>query len=167
MFAKRWLAPVALFAALASVVGCSRAPSGTFATVSGTVTHNGAPVEAAQVVFHSTVEVGGKRGTSFGAQTDSSGKYLIATVGKDPGIPPGMYKVTITKLDAKSSINLPKDFDQGQMEASGMARNLMPKDYEDPNRTKLSVTLEAGKNENKNFDLKGQASNTARPMGVP
>jgi hypothetical protein len=48
-----------------------------------------------------------------------------------------------------------------------MARNLLPKDYENVGTTKLSVTVEAGKNENKNFDLKGQASSTARPMGVP
>ena len=46
----------------------------------------------------------------------------------------------------------------GQMEASGMAKNAMPKDYETLANTKLSVTLEEGKNENKNFELKGKAS---------
>ncbi len=42
----------------------------------------------------------------------------------------------------------------------------MPKDYEDPLRTKLSFTLEPGKNVDKNFDLKGQASNTKSMDGA-
>ncbi len=166
MFASRWLARVGVFIAFVGVVGCNRAPTGNFATVSGTVTHNGAAVDGAKVTLYSTTEAEGKRGHNYAAITDSSGKYLIVGVGKDPGIPPGMYRVTITKSDIKMS-NLPKDFDAGQMEASGMAKNLLPKDYENVGTTKLSVTVEAGKNENKNFDLKGQASNTARPMGVP
>jgi len=118
------------------------------------------------VAFHSTVEVEGKRGASYAGLTDSSGKYLIAAVGKQPGIPPGMYKVTITKLEGTSK-SLPKDFDEGQIMASGMSRNLLPKDYENVNTTKLSATLEAGKNEGKNFDLKGKASGSRGPDKVP
>jgi hypothetical protein len=161
MFSKRWLTRAAGFLVLAALVGCSRG-GGTYATVSGTVTHNGVAVENAKVTFYSTAQIEGKPGVVASATTDSSGKYLLATVGKEPGIPPGMYKVTIVKLNEKLG-NLPKDFDAGQMEASGMARNLMPKDYENQNTTKLSVTLEAGKNEGKNFDLKGAASNAKAP----
>jgi len=127
--------------------------------VSGTITHNGTPVSGAKITFHSTVESGGKAGGSYSASTDSNGKYLIATVLKDPGIPPGLYKVTIVRLENQKG-NLPPDFDAGQMEASGMAKNSLPKDYESPTTTKLAATLEAGKNENVNFDLKGTASNT-------
>jgi hypothetical protein len=164
MFAK-WIVRAAGSIALAAVVGCSGG-SGNLATVSGQVTHNGAPLDGAKVSLYSTVEVEGKKGSSYSALTDSSGKYLIAGVGKELGIPPGMYKVTITKLDQKAG-NLPPDFDAGQMEASGMAKNLLPKDYESPTQTKLTVTLEVGKNENKNFELKGQGSSTAKPQGTP
>jgi len=62
-----------------------------------------------------------------------------------------MYKVTITKID---KADLPPGIDEGQLVASGQARNLLPRDYESITTTKLSVTLEAGKNENKNFALK-------------
>jgi hypothetical protein len=158
MFRKRWLTGAAGFLVLAALGGCSRG-GGPYATVSGTVTHNGVPVENAKVMFHSTAQIEGKPGVTASATTDSSGKYLLAIVGKEPGIPPGMYKVTIHKLEAQGK--LPEGFDQGQMEASGMAKNLLPKDYESVATTKLSVTLEAGKNENKNFDLKGAASNAA------
>jgi hypothetical protein len=166
MCGKRWLIPAAGFLVLAALGGCSKGGKGPYATVSGVVTHNGVPVENAKVVFHSTAQVEGKPGFAASAQTDSSGKYLLAMVGNEPGIPPGMYKVTVVKLDAKAA-NLPKDFDEGQMMASGMARNLMPKSYENPNTTKLSVTLEEGKNENKNFDLKGEASTGSTIPAVP
>jgi hypothetical protein len=91
-------------------------------------------------------------------------KYLIAAVGDNPGIPPGMYKVTITKLELGVK-GIPKDFDQGQLEAAGMAKNILPADYQTFAETKLSVTLEAGKNE-KNFEVKGKASGSA-PFPVP
>ncbi len=164
MFARCFVR-CAVLLVLAGALGCSKG-SGTFATVSGVVTHNGNPVEGAKVTLYSTVQGEGEQGTVCSAQTDSSGKYLIAQFGKDPGIPPGLYKVTVTKLVAEG--NLPPDFDQGQLEASGTARNRLPKDYENLVTTKLSVTLEPGKNEGKDFELKGSASNTAPPpQGVP
>lgn len=165
MLVPRWLAQVAGFATLVAAVGCSGGSPGSFATVSGVVTHNGTPVDGAKVSLYSTVEAGGKQGGSYSATTDSSGKYVIAAIGKDPGIPPGLYKVTITKLDIKGG-NLPPDWDMGQIEASGMGRNILPRDYENLKTTKLSVTLEPGKNENKNFDLKGKAS-ASGPAGTP
>jgi hypothetical protein len=164
MFAWRWLAYAAGFAVLAAAVGCSS--GGSYATVSGVVTHNGTPVDGAKVTFYSTVESGEERIGPYSATTDSSGKYLIAHVGKQPGVPPGMYKVTITKLDVRSE-NVPAEgWDEGQIEASGMGKNTLPKDYERLATTKLSVTLEPGKIENKNFDLKGQASGST-PVHTP
>jgi hypothetical protein len=165
MFA-RWTVRGFGLVALAALVGCSGG-SGSYCTVSGTVSHNGNPVDGARVTLHSTVEVEGKRGNSYAGLTDSSGKYLIAAVGKDPGIPPGMYKVTITKLDQKG--NVPTEgMDQGQLDASGGAKNALPKDYENPATTKLSVTLEPGKNPDKNFELKGKAStSTVTPLPTP
>ena len=78
-------------------------------------------------------------------------------MGKDPGIPPGMYKVTITKQGFKDTKPNP-EMDAGQMEAqlsasAGMAKNSLPKEYELPSSTKLSSTLNVGKNEKVNFDL--------------
>jgi len=168
MFSKRWLTRAAGFLVLASVAGCSRG-SANLATVSGVVTHNGAPVDGAKLTFHSTAQVEGKPGTVASAITDSSGKYVIASVGKEPGIPAGMYKVTVTKLKSSDS-NLPKEAtDPGQLEAaggSGGVLNALPAEYASLQTSKLSVTLETGKNPDKNFDLKGQASNL-RPQGVP
>jgi hypothetical protein len=152
--------PVGLLvlAGMIGVLGCSGGGrSGSFAQVSGTVMKDGNPVDGAKVTFHSTVQSEGSKKGVYSVLTDNSGKYLIATVGDDPGIPPGMYRVTVTKLDMQGAGQ--EGIDQGQLEASGTAKSLLPMDYENPKTTKLSVTLEVGKNE-KNFDLKGKAGGT-------
>jgi hypothetical protein len=164
LVARRWLiraVGLLVLAGMVSALGCSGG-SGSYATVSGVVTKNNAPVDGAKVTFYSTVQAEGQKTGVYSVMTDSSGKYLIAAVGNDPGIPPGMYKVTITKLDLKGA---PAEFDQGQLEAAGLAKNLLPMDYESLAKTKLSVTLEPGRNE-KNFELKGQAS-TSVPFQTP
>ena len=77
-----------------------------------------------------------------------------------------MYKVVVTKYNLKDAGNRPAEgFDAGQIDAmmsdGGSATktavtNALPKEYSAPGTTKLSVTLEAGKNEGKDFDLKGK-----------
>ena len=164
MLARKWFVPLIGFMVPGIVTGCSGS-KGSYATVSGVVTQNGTPFEGAKVTFISTVEYEGKR-AAYSAMTDSSGKYLIATVGKEPGIPPGMYKVTVTKLEATGK-SLPKDFDAGQVAASGTGRNLVSQEYENENTTKLSVTLEPGKNENQNFDVKPATGSRKSPGEIP
>jgi len=164
MPALRCLVRSVSFLVLSTLIGCSGSKSGSLATVSGVVTHNGNPVEGAKVIFHSTVEVEGKTQAAYGALTDSSGKYVIATSGKEPGIPPGLYKVTITKLLGKGGT--PEELDPGQMDAmisdvgtagKGGPVNLLPREYATLATSKLSATLDVGKNDDKNFDLKGKA----------
>jgi hypothetical protein len=164
MCSRRSLIQAAAFGALVTLVGCG-SKGGSFATVSGVVTHNNNPVEGAKVIFHSTTEVDGKAGPVFAAQTDSSGKYVIATAGKDPGIPPGLYKVTIVKYEGGKAPNTVDGMDAGQIDAQASdglgaggkgPRNLLPSEYATPATTKLSATLEVGKNENVNFALKGK-----------
>jgi len=146
---------VALLALVASA-GCSQGP-GSFAHVSGVVTLNGAPVDGAKVTFVSTTEMEGQK-ARYSTTTDSAGKYMIAGWGKQPGIPPGMYKVVVTKLVMKGGkVQTPEEgFDSTQLEMSGMGKNELPKEYAEENTTKLTATLDTGKNKDVNFDLKGK-----------
>jgi len=165
MFVRKVLTLTALFAAVVSLSGCGK--RGGFATVSGVVTHNGSPVDGAKIIFHSTVEVDGKPAQAYGAQTDSSGKYVIATSGRDqPGIPPGLYKVTVVKYEGKG-MTPGEGMDAGQIDAAlsdtggtakgaGLINNLLPMMYAKPETSKLSATIEVGKNKDVNFDLKGK-----------
>jgi len=142
------LVGAALFVALP---GCS-GKGGVFVTVSGIVKYNGTPVEGAKVKFISTTESSGAK-LDYSSQTDSSGKYMVAGGGTS-GITPGMYKVVITKLVLPSGKGSPsgEELDPLQLEMSGLGANKLPKKYADPNTTKLTATVEPGKNE-ANFDL--------------
>jgi hypothetical protein len=166
MLAQRFTIQAIGFLGLAAVLGCSGGSTGPFATVSGTVTQGGNPIDSAKLEFHGTTEGQGGARDVFATYTDSSGKYMISGVGKNAGIPPGMYKVVITKYRTKSGA-MPMDagaIDVGQLEAQasdlGSAavglNNLLPKEYASINTTKLSATIQEGKNENVNFDLKGK-----------
>ncbi len=145
-----------------AAIGCGG--TGNFGTVTGIVTHKGTPVDGAKVEFHGTTQEAG-RSDIFATQTDSSGKYFIAGIGDRAGIPPGMYKVVITKYEGNMAMNAPAEgMDPGQMEAqmSDMApgtgaakaiKNHLPDEYASPATTKLSSTVQSGKNENVNFDI--------------
>lgn len=151
---------VAVLLAVMATAGCGGGtPAGNFAQVTGTVTQGGVPLDGGMITFHATTGDKGQLGKYF-ALTDSSGKYVLLANGKDPGIPPGMYKVTITKQGFKAANAASADIqaDQGQVDAqlsanAALGKNAMPKEYEDPAKTKLSVTLESGKNTDKNFDI--------------
>lgn len=136
------------------VTGCGGPGPGNFAHVSGTVTHKGTPIDKAKITFTSTTEVSGVK-EQFSTETDSNGKYMIAGYGKNPGLPPGMYRVSLTKLVLKPGVKMPEEgFDLTQLEMSGMGVNQLPKSVGDPATSKLSATLQSGKNENQNFDVK-------------
>jgi hypothetical protein len=163
MFSRRSFVLAAGFLALAFAVGCSGNKGGSFAQVSGVVTHNGNPVDGAKVTFYGTTEVDGKT-SNYAALTDSQGKYVIASTGKDPGIPPGMYKVTVVKWEGGKGMS--EAMDAGQYEAmlsdgtgatKGGPVNLLPKEYATVGSTKLSATLKAGENDKVDFALKGTA----------
>jgi Carboxypeptidase regulatory-like domain len=130
---------------LALLVGCSGG-SGSFATVSGAVTYKGAPVAGARITFFNTTEVSGQR-DSYSTTTDDNGKYLIAAVGKNKGIPPATYKVTVVKLEMRPGVPVADPNDLMQIEASGAGVNKLPLEYSDPNRTPLTANLSEGKND--------------------
>jgi hypothetical protein len=158
MFVWRSLVAMIGCCAVVAAVGCGG--TGNFATVTGTVSHKGSPVDGAKVEFHGTTQEAGKSDI-FATQTDSSGKYMIAGVGQNAGIPPGMYKVVITKLEGKFA--MAEGMDAGQLEAQmsdlGAAapaareiKNHLPAEYSSLASSKLSATVAPGKND-VNFDL--------------
>src|SRR5262245_61734587 len=131
-----------------AVLGCGSGPKGGPVTVevAGTVTLAGAPVEGAIVVF--SPEVGSNDGRlASQATTDSAGKYQLQThVGGGkykPGIVPGKYDVTVTKLDTaaiKSMVAPPK--------------NLLPPKYADPKTSQLKADVVDGKPNDVSLPLK-------------
>jgi hypothetical protein len=88
---------MALVVAGCSLAGCgSGDESDSFKLVSatGTVTHNGKPLDGALVVF--TPEPGNKPSTPGRGETGSDGRYTVAFRGRS-GVAPGKYLVSVTK----------------------------------------------------------------------
>ena len=78
-----------------AVTGCGKSGPKTV-PVSGTVTVDGAPLNAGQVTFFPVDNTGGSGGTGFsGGIIDSAGKYTISTDGQS-GAPLGKYTATVS-----------------------------------------------------------------------
>ncbi len=109
--------------------------------VSGVVKYKGQPVAGATVVFNFS---GAKPHTAMG-QTDAEGRYKLGTYQPGDGAVEGPQAVTITKeevveADPKTGI-VPKP------------KHLLPVKYTDVGTSPLTATVNAGKNENVDFNL--------------
>jgi hypothetical protein len=91
------LSPFAYLAAGCLLAGCGsgdETESYSLVSASGTITHNGKPLEGAQVVF--TPDPGNKPNTPAQGSTGPDGKYSLAYRGR-PGVALGKYQVDVQK----------------------------------------------------------------------
>ena len=122
--------------------------------VSGTVTMDGKPLEGANVTF--------MNGTFAGyGRTNAEGKYRLVQ-----GALPGNNKVVISKIEGggEAPVDDPESgMDAGMREAEAMgnpegeapriAKDLVPAEYSDPSKTKLTYEVPAGGTTDVNFDI--------------
>jgi hypothetical protein len=132
---------------IALVLGCSgsAAAPGTV-KAAGTVKLNGAPLAGAQVTFYpASADVT----LASQAATDDSGHYELQThVGGGkfkPGVAPGKYTVSITKLD---TANVKNTF--------APPKNLLPARYADPKTSKLTADVSPSGQTPIDFELTSQ-----------
>ena len=123
--------------------------------VSGTVTHNGQPVEGATVAFQSA---GGSRG-AIGV-TDAGGKYTLTTFESGDGAVPGAYQVKIFKYKIEiSEAAADQESDDYVPPAEGeeapQAENLLPPIYADPTTSGLTATVSESGDNTFDFPLEG------------
>ena len=121
-------------ALLSMLAGCggggSKAPENRV-SVSGTITLDGMPLTFAAVSFLPETPKSGTGG--FGA-TDESGKYTLKWHGTDEGVPPGKYKVVISRMSQKDGSPIPA----GQSAADVGAVESLPLRYSDPTASELT-----------------------------
>ena len=133
----RQLACAGVILAAAALAGCGTAAGGSGnGKVAGKVTHNGAPVAGARVLF-----LDGAAATGPAAVTDEGGAYVLV------GLKPADYKVVVYKLVAKKGVALPDDMDLEQLEASGLGAHALPKKYSTPATTTRVVGVKGGSND--------------------
>ena len=132
---------LSIFAVLALGVGCVWfffiRPGG--ADVSGKVTLDGELVTGANVAFLPEGEKG-----QIVARTSAKGEYRL--IGNDgPRIPPGKYKVAVSKEALKDG-TVPEGEKLEQARTAGMLVNILPSKYEHIETTPLSYDIRSGGN---------------------
>ncbi len=127
-----------LIATLVPFLGCSGA-HGT-ASVSGTVTYKGQPVDGATVILHPKAD--DLTAKPAQGKTDSGGRFTVTTYfgpGEQPaGAMPGDYAVTVTKIDEPQGA-----FDPHK---DPPPKNHLPAKYSTPQQSSLNVTIKPGSN---------------------
>jgi hypothetical protein len=138
----------ALAVALALMTtGCSG--GGSKPKITGKVMMDGSPLADAELSFTKQQKGAGPK---LLARTDSEGKYQVIVYGTQP-IEPGTYRVSIDKwVDKKGQVTDPGELTQLKM--AGMAKNLVPSPYSDPDLSPLKAELKPESMEIPPFDIK-------------
>lgn len=129
---SRWRPVVLGCALLAAAAGCGGAGG---VPVTGTVTLDGTPLDGAEVTFIPTAQPG----VQGSAVTQAGGRFEAATAQGRHGLPPGAYKVTVTK------VILPPGHDPNVAFDPATVKNAVPAAYTSAETTPLTATVEAGK----------------------
>jgi hypothetical protein len=144
-------------AVLLCCTACStkkKGPKLDLTPVAGIVTLDGKPLSDADVGFYlqgATVE--GYYGSA--GKTDAEGKYELAA-GAAKGAVPGGYKVTVSQYrDANGApVVIAEGMDLEQLKMQGQAKEMLPPQYSDMEKTELKATVEKGKADGYDFSLK-------------
>lgn len=111
--------------------------------VSGTVTHNGQPVDGAAIILVATSPNGrGATGT-----TDAQGKITLTTFDPGDGAIPGSYKVRISKTvleGAPTEEESAAYVARGEQPPSGTLKDYLPAKYKDENTSGLTADIAEG-----------------------
>jgi hypothetical protein len=133
---RRRLALVVL-GLVALLWGCGKPVDPSLVPVSGTVTVDGQPLANATVTF---IPKDGTPGFGGTGKTDGSGQYTL-TGSRDnaAGIPPGEYRVAVSKRLMPAGSEVPADDNTPPMMSP--ARESLPVGYSNPATTQLTATV--------------------------
>jgi hypothetical protein len=133
---------------LAASSGCSSSKSNKM-VVKGSVTIDGKPAEGVTLSFYGPDD---KAATGI-VTTQADGTYEVmfkTTAGE------GNYKVTANRVAGGSKFQTGEGMDEFQLKMAGGSANSLPARYNEPGTSGLSVPLQKGLNEGKNFALKSK-----------
>jgi hypothetical protein len=132
---------------LALLAGCGshdKAPA-KLVLVSGKLTMGGNPLPGAGVIF---VPIKDTVGTGASGVTDAEGKFTLIHQAQKPGIEPGTYAVTFSKMAMKDGASIPA----GKTAADVDAVQMIPFEYLAPN-PKSPQTVISPQQEEGHFDF--------------
>jgi hypothetical protein len=134
------LCSVAVLLLLGALLGCGR--KNDLSPVSGTVTVDGKPVAAAQVLFTAA------SGRPAAGETDAQGRYVLSTHETGDGAAVGTYSVTVTarptiRVSAAGAVGPPT----GRPKVEHGAVSPVPLKYSDITNPQLTVEVKPGDND--------------------
>jgi hypothetical protein len=137
--------------------GCgkkAKGPKFDLTPAAGTVTLDGKPLADADVAFYfQGAAPAGYYGS--GGKTDATGKFQLMT-GETPGAVPGSYKATVSRMtDANGGpVVIQEGMDLEQLKAQGKAKESLPPQFSELEKTELTLTVEKGKADGYDLELK-------------
>ena len=131
---------LAVLGSVALVCGCNKTVDPTLVPVSGTVTVQGQPLANATVTF---IPKDGTPGFGGVGKTDAAGKFtLLGSRDNVPGIPPGEYRVAISKRLMPDGSEVPANDNTPPMMSP--AKESLAAGYSNPGTTTLTATAQPG-----------------------
>jgi hypothetical protein len=120
---QRLRIPALVLVSAALIAGCDSGPK--LVPVTGKVTLDGKPLDGANIAF--APEPGNAVPIQGLDVTGAEGNYTLMANGRR-GVPPGKYKVVISKVEAKSGVVIPDEFKKDPMMAkmAGMTKETLP-----------------------------------------
>jgi hypothetical protein len=132
--------PLAVVVLAAGFAGCSggggREP--TLVPVSGTVTLDGKPLAGASVSF---VPQAGTEGAGAFGTTDAEGRYTLDHRSGKPGIEPGTYTVSFSKMGLKDGSPIPPGKTAADVEAVEQVPRQYTPGFQSTNDTPATAAL--------------------------
>ena len=141
--------------------GCNRGPRLTgLVNASGTLTHNGNPVEGATILF-GPVPGSPADNRAASAKTDASGRFTLMTLIPGDGAYPGTYRVMVSKTEATggtlvegSDPNNPKFHDDRTRV------DYLPQKYKRLETSGIEITIPPKGTKTLEINLEGEIDNT-------
>ena len=131
---------LAVLGPLVFLSGCGPPADPSLVPVSGTVTADGQPLANATVTF---IPMDGTPGFGGTGKTDAAGQYTLAgSRDNAPGIPPGDYRVAISKRLMPDGSEVPASDNTPPMMSP--ARESLPVGYSNPATTQLTAKVQPG-----------------------
>jgi len=148
-----WMQRSVGFSLLAAILAIGCGDSGRFKgdkiIVKGKVTLDGKEAEGVTLSFYGPND----KAASGVVTTQADGTYevmFMSAAGE------GNYKVTATKSNMRGNIQAGEGLDEYQLKMANASSSALPPRYADVERSGLSVPLQKGLNEGKNFALKSK-----------
>ena len=141
--------------------GCDRGPRlAGLVKASGTLTHNGTPVEGATILF-GPAPGSPPDNRAASATTDASGKFSLMTLVPGDGAYPGTYRVMVSKTEASGgSIVEGTEGADPKFRDDRTMIDYLPQKYKDPETSGIEITIPPKGTKTIEIQLEGEIDTT-------